>query len=860
MTSAKVTFKEQDRSAIVPSLSGVYVGVTIVSEKGPIGKPTLITGTNQFLSVFGNPNPRLGTSAYSALISLKQGNKLWVTRAAHEDATFAAALVRSKILSIPQGKTDVLTSEHLIINPIAEGLTQAQLDSYVFPTYITNKEYAKLVNTVFEDVDNSLEVRVSSFDDIEVSDSVSFVAPEVTLATLNSDTTQAGEDEPTYQVLELINRPITYDKGVVKTPVTVSKGDVILQVLEDDSTVPYTGNPVVLRSVTNSTEILISNTDYIANNDKIRIGAVEVIFDKKMVYTEQAKILKLDAKVTVASTEYIAKVVQSEFEDRDAFLVYASTQGAHGKDLSFAITDSKNYDNAFNIVVYSKGVQVDTYEVTRTYEIDGFQRQLNMEYKINGKSAYIKVLNNPSDVDSEGNPSKPLVTDYSLWRQDAVDVFVPTTVELKENLLKGHVEVKLSAMTNITMGARLKFVIDDNNALSKEYKVLSIDSVKKTAILDRAIEETQISIQWTNDSGALVNTQVYYFNPLNNSVEDGIVDGIKYFAVSKLAKLYPYNSLNSSLTISNVTGKLLSAGANMLTGGSLGSAVTIADLIKAIKLMSNREATPVNLMMDGGFATPAFAQAVNEVAEAQGLQHGYLSTDPAAEDAVDYLAEIVAYKNSTMLNTGKCSMFAGWVKIFDEYSQQEVWVSPESFAVASQSYTTRNFNMFTPAAGWLRGGVDGLDVKVKFSEGDRDFLVDNRINPIRHKEGSGLAIWGNETLLVKPSPLQLRSVAMLLIVIKTGLDQMLDYKTFDLNSERTWGIVQGTIEGFMRDEIKGKDGVYDYTVAVKDVITNSDIDNRKMPVFVGIQPTMDIQEIPVTLAIFNSGMDIEVSV
>jgi hypothetical protein len=44
--------------------------------------------------------------------------------------------------------------------------------------------------------------------------------------------------------------------------------------------------------------------------------------------------------------------------------------------------------------------------------------------------------------------------------------------------------------------------------------------------------------------------------------------------------------------------------------------------------------------------------------------------------------------------------------------------------------------------GWERGRIRGLDVKVRFTEGDRDFLVDNRINPIRYKEGSGLVIWG----------------------------------------------------------------------------------------------------------------------
>lgn len=860
MSSAKVSFKQQDRSAIVPALDGVNAGITVVTDKGPVGIPTLITSTTQYLATYGNPNPKLGTAAYSALTFLKQGNKLWVTRAAHEDATYACALVRSKIADIPQTKTGVVTSDHLIINPIAAGLTQAQLDSYVFPTYLTNKEYEKLSNTIFEATTlPTKKVRVSSLDNLEVEDSISFVASTVTLDSLNSPTDRVGEDTDTYQITAISTEKVTYDKGTLKTAISFTKGDQILKVNDDESVTPYTGNPTVLRTASNSTEVLISNSDYIGDGDKVQIGQTQVVFGKKVAYTEDAHYVTLDSDVSVTTDQYIAKVVQAEFEDRDAFLVYVSSQGSHGKDVSVAITENSNYDNAFNIVVYFKGVQVETHEVTRSNELDGFQKQLNMEFKINGKSAYIKVKNNVSDVDSEGTYPLPLFTTYSLWRQDPSDVFVSTTNTLKENLIKGHVEVKLTSLTNLEMGTRIKFLIDDNATLSKEYKILSTDAVNKTITLDRAIEEDQISMQWTNDSGTLVNTVVYYFNASNNDAAAGIVDGIQYYEPKKVDKLYPYSALNSSLVISSLSGKLLSGGSNLLTGGSLGSTVTVADLVTAVKKMSNKEATPINLMMDGGFATPAFAQAIKEVCDSQGIQHGYLSTDPAAEDAVDYLSAIVSYKNSLNLNTETCSLFAGWIKILDEYNQQEVWTSPESFAAASQSYTTRNSTMFTPAAGWTNGKIDGLDVKVKFSEGDRDYLVENRINPIRQKDGSGLVIWGNETLLTKPSPLQLRSVAMLLIVIKTGFESVLEYKTFDLNTERNWSIVEGSLNAFMRDEIKAKDGVYDYTVAVQDVITDTDIDNRRMPVFLGIQPTMDIKEIPVTLAIFNSSVDISVS-
>jgi phage tail sheath protein FI len=294
-----------------------------------------------------------------------------------------------------------------------------------------------------------------------------------------------------------------------------------------------------------------------------------------------------------------------------------------------------------------------------------------------------------------------------------------------------------------------------------------------------------------------------------------------------------------------------------MKGGSLGSLVTVSDLVNGINKMRNREETPIKLFMDGGWTHPAVAQAINQLAAAQGTCHGYLSSDINAELAANYKGAIVDYKASLNINAATSSLFTGWTKFLDTYNQKEVWISPECFAAASQAYTERNFNMFTPAAGWERGRVEALDVLVKYSEGDRDYFVDNRINPVRYKKGEGMAIWGNETLLSKPSPMQMRHVAMLLIVIEEGL-QALEWQTFNLNNESTWIKVEASLNAFMRDEIKAKGGVYNYQVALQEIITASDLDNRRMPIFLGIQPTSDIQLIPVTLAVFNNTVSISI--
>ena len=859
MGSAKVIIKEQDRSAIVPSFPGIYGGIVINSDKGPVNKPVLITSENQLIDMYGQPNLKKGVGFYSAATFLSQSNKLWIVRAAHSDIKYSAALVRTKIKDIPTDYPDPNYEADPIVKPI-NGLTKDELDAYSFPLYASNRTYETLDNTLIEDVTNSKVLQLNKIDNLKVNDYLSF-GTSLDLNAINDPTTQDGENLPLYEIKNLYSEQVNYDKVTVDTAVDVTEGDEVYN-YSSGTAVAYDNHPKVVRSATNTTEFLVTNADLIAPNDVLTFdtnGTVTTTFVQKDLYTETQYFAELDNLVTLTTDTEIIRMTHSEFEERDAFLILENTPGEWGNKISIGIAPSSDYDDAFYILVYYEGVLVEKHLVSRKYMKDGFGKQLYIEDVINGNSNYIQVKDNLNNVDSNGDPIKPLYTNYSLWRKNPKDIFNDNGNTLIENLLKGDTEVKLDTTDNLSMGDRIKFQLDENT-LSAEYKISSIDSSNNTLILDREIVEDEIKKTWIDENGNSNNTKVYKFDSTLNDANNGIIDGVQYYKISKLDKVYYNYKIGSNFIISGEDGILLDAGANLLNGGDDGSAVTVGDYMTAADALGNEEETPLTLLLDGGVTQPAYAQKLITIAENHGLTHVYLSDDPLAEDSVTYAQAVVDYKDSLNINSHLGSLFAGWVKIFDQYNQKEVWVSPESFAAASQSFTTRNYQMWYPAAGWTRGKILALDVKVKFTEGERDYLVDNRINPIRYKKGSGLVIWGNETLLSKPSPMQLRSVAMLLIVIKYGLESFLEFETFELNNEATWTIVEGAINGFMRDEIQAKGGVYDYQVAVKDIITKSDIDNRRMPVFLGIKPTMDIQEIPVTLAIFNSSVDIQVSV
>lgn len=856
MPSAKLTFKEQDRSAVVQVTSELYAGIVITSRKGDVNTPKLISSPSELISKFGKPDPKLGTQIYSAIIMLGQGNKLWVTRAAHQDATHSAALVRSKVSPVSP-KDTTLSDDSLEVLPLKRGLTYDQLRSYNFPIYATKRTFTEVKNQ-FKPVQGfEPRVPITPEFNLRVGDSITVT---------NGDTPVADTDLVS-TIQEIVSEESRSDVVTFDTDVKATAGSRYYRAFVDgnnntiNALVEYTGRvPTVTESNNGTRDVVTGNADRLAEGDFVYFGETKITDDgKRMPKDANVKALRVVDKYQRRVEERYAILSIAQFfgdapkvqlmlhgdtEQRDSFLVYSVNPSVEGNEVSISVTDSKNYPEAFVISVYNAGLEMETWEVTMDHQVDGFNRQMFLEDKINGSSSYIKVKVNKDNV------VRPLTNASAYWMKTPEEVFNNTGVLLKETLLAGHHEVRVSDNASLKVGNRIKFALSEGK-LSAEYKVAET-SGNDTIVLDRGLVEDVIR---PAANGSI--TTICMFDPNLTDNNRSIQNGIRRYTVKKLDRPVVGYAIGANYTISGETGSLLSSGTNLLGGGSIGSQPTVGDMITALKAMTNKASTPINLLLDGGVSEPAYAAAISGLTNTQGITHAYLSSPLACEEKEEAVDAILKYKNE-INGTGHMSMFSGWIKYFDEYNQRYVWISPESFAAASQVFTTRNYQIFYPAAGWDRSSTTGaLDVRYHFSETDMDRLVDARINPI-HKDGGNIAIWGNETMLSKPGPLQLRSVAMLLIKIKAGIESMLKYKTFDLNNERTYALMEGSINAFMRDEIKAKGGVYDYKLAISSIVTPSDKDNRRVPVYLGIQPTYDIQEIPVTIGIFNSSATITV--
>ncbi|BCG50078.1 hypothetical protein [Ralstonia phage RP13] len=827
MGNAKVTIKQQDRSAIVPALSGIDIGTVVNAKWGPI-VPRLVTTPSQLVDVYYKPDNKKGSSWNGAELLLANSNSVWITRAIHADATYAASLVRFKITnpdfnSYPQPGV----TPDVIVKPIAGGIGLTGLASYAFPQYSTNRLYQDSGLTVFHKATASVNVELSG---LTTTSGHTF-----TTGDMISFGTTADNSSPFYTIQSAGVQVVADHVLNLGGNLTVTAGTEVKKWSGGVAT-SYVPAVHVLYDATATNAIVVDTHDAIINGDAITCdgGTTSALVTTKTLVNRNANIITLDSAVTQPVLTKIQWEVHNEFEYRDAFLVAAAYPGDLGDNIKIGIRASTNYTNAFWVDVYWMGVLEESFEVTRDSFLDGFGNQMQLENKINGISKYIQVIDNVADT----SRSIPLVTNYGVWRQNNWDIFQVTTIGLSEDMVAGDVFATVVDASTLQLQDRIKF-----SATGSEYKVAA--KTGNTLTLDRPLVETRVT----------QGTLLYKFNATLNDPTNGIFNGSQYYKFSKISNLTA-NTIGDQYTISSNTGVVLDAGTNNAGGGFDGSNVTLYDVINAFNLMGNKEKYKISIFCDNGFTYPEVAIAIDNLSRGTNLSHGYLSTAYTAEISADPVTAVINYRNSTNLNSEYSSIFSGWIQVTDVYNQTKVWVAPSVFGVNAQSFVTRNYYVFTPAAGWVYGRLNGLDISYKYQDGERDALVDAQVNPIRYREGWGLAVWGNETTYVKPSPLQLRSVAMLLIILKYGLENYLEFKLFAMNREPTWTEVEDALTIFIRDTLYTPGGLYAFQVAVKSIITDTDINNRRMPVFVGIQPTMDIKEIPVTLGIFNKSVAI----
>ena len=173
------------------------------------------------------------------------------------------------------------------------------------------------------------------------------------------------------------------------------------------------------------------------------------------------------------------------------------------------------------------------------------------------------------------------------------------------------------------------------------------------------------------------------------------------------------------------------------------------------------------------------------------------------------------------------------------------------------------FPWFAPA-GFQRGVVNnatstgylnattGEFTPVSLSEGQRDSLYSNKINPIGNFPGRGIAVFGQKTLNSVSSALDRINVSRLVIYIREQLDDAVKPFLFEPNDEVTRANAKTVVDRFL-GQLVAQRGLFDF-ITVCDTTNNTAarIDNNQLYIDVAIQPVKAVEFIYIPIRIQNT--------
>ena len=295
-----------------------------------------------------------------------------------------------------------------------------------------------------------------------------------------------------------------------------------------------------------------------------------------------------------------------------------------------------------------------------------------------------------------------------------------------------------------------------------------------------------------------------------------------------------------------------------LASGADGSAVSTAELKTAYEKYNDADTVDVNLIIAGkGNAT----HIDNLITIAENRKDAIVFVSPERADVVNVTNSTTQTTNvKGFFDSIRSSSYAvfdsGYKYQYDRYADvyRFVPLNGDIAGLAARTDTVAD-SWFSPA-GFNRGIVRGA-VKLAYNptKAQRDILYPARINPVATFPGQGTILFGDKTLLGKPSAFDRLNVRRLFIVLEKAISTAAKFTLFEFNDSFTRSQFKNLVEPFLRD-IQGRQGIQDFKVVCDDTNNTGEVIDRNE--FVGdiyIKPSRSINFIQLNFVAVRSGVE-----
>ena len=314
-----------------------------------------------------------------------------------------------------------------------------------------------------------------------------------------------------------------------------------------------------------------------------------------------------------------------------------------------------------------------------------------------------------------------------------------------------------------------------------------------------------------------------------------------------------WNNTASGTAFANLTSNVTVS----LAGGVDGT-ISTANVITAYDNFDNAESVDISLVVSG----PANATlAVDLISMAESRKDCLVFLSPEKSDVVNNAGAettaVVDYRN-TLTSSSYAVIDSNWKYQYDKYNDVYRWVPCNGDIAGLCARTDLERDPWFSPGGLNRGILKNV-IKLAWNptKTNRDDLYIKGVNPVVSFQGEGTVLFGDKTMLSKPSAFDRINVRRLFIVLEKAIARAARFSLFEFNDQFTRAQFVNLVEPYLRD-VQGRRGITDFRVVCDETNNTGEVIDRNE--FVGdiyIKPARSINFIQLNFVAVRTGVSFD---
>ena len=286
--------------------------------------------------------------------------------------------------------------------------------------------------------------------------------------------------------------------------------------------------------------------------------------------------------------------------------------------------------------------------------------------------------------------------------------------------------------------------------------------------------------------------------------------------------------------------------------------ISVASLVNGYDLYRSAEDVDISLVLQGkARGTTLATWLIDNIAGTRRDCVVFVSPEKAdvVDNAGDEATDIIEFRNGLPASS-YAVLDSGYKYMYDKYSDVYRWVPLNGDVAGLAVRTDQLRDAWWSPAGYNRGKVANV-VKLAYNprKADRDVLYQADVNPVITQPGQGTVLFGDKTLLGKPSAFDRINVRRLFIVLEKAIATASKFTLFEFNDEFTRAQFRNLVEPFLRD-VQGRRGIYDFRVVCDETNNTGEVIDRNE--FIGdiyVKPAKSINFIQLNFVAVRTGVE-----